>query len=227
MTTDLEIRLRQYGDTLDRATRDAHSTGPQPGFRVDDWERDAASGGLLVDRARNRRRGLAAATGLAAAASVAFVLVAVQPHSPSYLPPDTAAGATPDSAPVTAQDVQPVISATTPQSISEARDGVVLIDASGLPGAMQDAISRLSDDGIINVSQFTVSDRMTVASSNIFLVGGEQPAAALTRESLALSVSQLNPRPLDETDTLDEYGTVIPDGTAAVVVIGQDWFTRE
>lgn len=38
MTIDLETRLRDYGDTLDRATRNQRSTGPHPGLPVGEWE---------------------------------------------------------------------------------------------------------------------------------------------------------------------------------------------
>jgi len=104
MSTDLEARLRNYGDTLDRAARDQRSGDPQPGLPVDEWEGDAVEVGYLVDHPRNRRRGLVAATGLVAAASVAFVLVSVQRHSPSESPTATVAAASPVSAPPVVPD---------------------------------------------------------------------------------------------------------------------------
>jgi hypothetical protein len=58
---------------------------------VDEWEGDAVQVRYLVDHPRNRRRGLVAATGLVAAASIVSVLVNVQRDSRSDSPTATVA----------------------------------------------------------------------------------------------------------------------------------------
>jgi hypothetical protein len=103
MSTDLEARLRHYGDTLDRA-RDQRPADPQPGLPVDEWDGDAVQVRYLVDHPRNPRRGFVAATGLVAAASILFVLVNVQRHAPSDSPTATVAAGSPDSVPPVVPD---------------------------------------------------------------------------------------------------------------------------
>jgi len=104
MSTDLETRLRNYGGSLDRASRDQRAGDPQPGLPIAEWEGGAVQVRYLVDHPRNRRRGLVTAIGLVAAASVMFVLVDVQRHSPSASPTATVAAGSPESVPPVAPD---------------------------------------------------------------------------------------------------------------------------
>jgi len=95
MNTDLENRLRRYGNTLDNATSrphavvEAHTDHP---FNPHDVEVEL---GYLAGRPRNRSRSLVGAACLIAAASAAFVFVINQRHTDPQVPasgPEAATG---------------------------------------------------------------------------------------------------------------------------------------